>query len=381
MFGLDSIITHHRVRLKPIESSLFLKIETAMEISSSDAELIPDAWNPKVLQSRDDMSDVGRYVHFNNAGASPIPRPVADAIKAVVDSEHIYGGYEAQDMFQKDIDDLYVSIGKLINAKNPSNEVALVDSATTAWVKAFYSVPLAPGDIIVVSKVEYGANVVACLQQCSRFGASIIYAPVDEHGCLCLAALQSILASTPNVKLVCITWIPTNGGVVNNAKGIGQIVSNYPHVLYLLDACQAVGHVRVDVQAIGCHMMSATGRKYLRGPRGTGFLYVSEKALNKLGEPPTIDHHAAPWVELGQYNLKPSARRFEQWEKNICGLVGLNEAIKYLLDDNIVGAEWAEERIRDLATYLRRSLLNLNSLETPDQNSSGIFSFMATRIK
>jgi cysteine desulfurase/selenocysteine lyase len=335
-----------------------------------------DAWDERVLRVRGDMAE-GKYIHFDNAGASPPPRPVLQAVKDVLDAEHLLGGYEAQSVYAGDMEHLYGAIGRLINAKKPTEEVALVDSATTAWVKAFYSIPLAAGDVILVSKVEYGANMVAALQRCRRHGASIAYIPSDESGCVCLAALASILRSTNNVKVVCITWIPTNGGVVNDAAGIGRLIATYDTVLYLLDACQAVGHVRVDVQALGCHLLTATGRKYLRGPRGTGFLYASETALRLLGEPVTIDHHAAPWTELGDYTLKPSARRFEQWEKNISGLIGLGAAIEYYLDDKNVGAEWAERRIRCLATKLRSSLLELNKIDIPvRQNTGGIFSSM-----
>lgn len=327
-------------------------------------------WDAKVLRAREDLTDADKYCHFNNAGASPMPAPVVQAVKQVLDSEHLLGGYEAQELYEKDIQNLYSSIGRLLNAPHPTKEIALVDSATTAWVKAFYSVPLSAGDVILVSKVEYAANMVAILQQSRRVGASIVYIPSDEHGCVCLKALESILNSTPSIKLVCITWIPTNGGVVNDAARIGQLVAQHSEVLYLLDACQAVGHIKVDVQVLGCHMLAATGRKYLRGPRGTGFLYISEKTLSMVHEPATIDHLAAPWVELGAYAVQPSARRYEQWEKNISGLVGLGVAIDYYLDEASVGVEWAEQRVRGLATKLRWSFLELNSIERSEPDAS-----------
>ncbi|CAM9205098.1 unnamed protein product [Ectocarpus fasciculatus] len=345
-------------------------------------------WDAKVLKAREDLTDADKYCHFNNAGASPMPAPVVQAVKQVLDSEHLLGGYEAQELYEKDIQNLYSSIGRLLNAPHPTKEIALVDSATTAWVKAFYSVPLSAGDVILVSKVEYAANMVAILQQSRRVGASIVYIPSDEHGCVCLKALESILNSTPSIKLVCITWIPTNGGVVNDAARIGQLVAQHSEVLYLLDACQAVGHIKVDVQVLGCHMLAATGRKYLRGPRGTGFLYISEKTLSMVHEPATIDHLAAPWVELGAYAVQPSARRYEQWEKNISGLVGLGVAIDYYLDEASVGVEWAEQRVRGLATKLRwtidRSLPNITLYDLGDSavasTQCGIVSFSVNGV-
>ena len=288
-----------------------------------------------------------------------MPKPVLNTIKEVLDREHLVGGYEAQEYFADKLSRVYESLGRLIGCDDPIAEIALVDSATTAWSRAFYSIPLEEHDVILVSKVEYAANMVAILQQCKRKNAQVMYIPSDKMGCVSLPALQNMLENTPRVRAVCITWIPTNGGVVNDAEGIGQICACYPDIFYLLDACQAVGHVCVDVQALRCSMLTGTGRKYLRGPRGTGFLYVSCEVLKRLDEPITLDHFAAPWVELDRYAILPTAKRFEQWEKNVSGLIGLGCAVDYLLDESVVGMEWAQQRIRFLGRKLREALTAL----------------------
>lgn len=289
-----------------------------------------------------------------------MPKPVLQCIKDVLDREHLLGGYEAQEYYSEKYNEVYESVGRLIGCDYPNVEIALVDSATTAWSRAFYSIPLRQNDVILVSKVEYGANMVAILQQSRRKGAMVMYIPSDSSGCVSLPALQNMLENTPNVRVVCLTWIPTNGGVVNDARGVGEICASYPDVFYLLDACQAVGQVCIDVRTVRCSMLAATGRKYLRGPRGTGFLYVSSDVLPRLDEPITLDHAAAPWVELDQYHVLSTARRFEQWEKNVSGLIGLGRAIDYALDETIVGIEWAQNRIRNLGELLRQSLMRLS---------------------
>jgi cysteine desulfurase / selenocysteine lyase len=289
-----------------------------------------------------------------------MPRPVVQCVKEVLDREHLVGGYEAQEYYSEAFNEVYESIGRLIGCDYPTVEIALMDSATTAWSRAFYSIPLRENDVILVSKVEYGANMVAILQQSRRKGAMVMYIPSSSSGCVSLPALQNMLENTPNVRAVCLTWIPTNGGVVNDARGVGEICALFPDVFYLLDACQAVGQVCVDVRTLRCSMLAATGRKYLRGPRGTGFLYVSSDVLSRLDEPITLDHAAAPWVELDEYCVLSTARRFEQWEKNVSGLIGLGRAIDYALDVDVVGMEWAQRRIRELGSLLRKSLVSLS---------------------
>jgi selenocysteine lyase/cysteine desulfurase len=194
--------------------------------------------------------------------------------------------------------------------------------------------------------------------------------PDDKDGALDPNALARMIDD--RVRLIAITWIPTNGGLVNPAAEVGRVARKH-NIPYLLDACQAVGQMPIDVNRLGCDMLTATGRKFLRGPRGTGFLYVRQGLLEQL-HPPMIDHFAAPWVETDRYELRPDARRFESWENNYAARLGLGAAIDYAL---VLGLDAIESRCRELGDTLRRELRGLPSIRLHDLGSrpSAIVSF------
>jgi len=296
-------------------------------------------------------------LHFNNAGASLMPAPVLDTVVEYLNLEATIGAYEAEAREAARIDAVYDSVARLVNARR--DEIALVEHATRAWDLAFYAVPLGPGDRILTAVAEYAANYVAFLHVARRTGATIDVVPNDEHGQLSVDALRDMLDE--RVKLVAITHVPTNSGLVNPAAEIGR-VTREAGVLFLLDACQSVGQMPVDVDAIGCDMLSATGRKFLRGPRGTGFLYVRRDALERL-EPPMIDHHGAEWVARDRFALRPDARRFENWEASYATRLGLGAAIDYALE---WGIDAIRERSWQLADALRKRLSALPGVEVHD---------------
>ncbi|TCL69659.1 aminotransferase class V-fold PLP-dependent enzyme [Rhizobium sp. BK251] len=317
---------------------------------------------------RSQTPGVAHRIHLNNAGAGLMPQPVLDAMVGYLQREATIGGYETANEAGERLARVYDSVARLIGAER--EEIALTENATVAWQMAFYALEFRPGDRILTARAEYAANYVAFLQVARRTGAVVEVIPDDEDGVLDPAALERMIDD--RVRLIAITWIPTNGGLVNPAAAVGQIARRHA-IPYLLDACQAVGQMPVDVEALGCDMLSATGRKFLRGPRGTGFLYVRKNLLQAL-EPPVIDHFGAPWVAPDRYELRVDARRFETWENNYAARLGLGVAVDYAL---AIGMEEIEARCRNLADRLRYALATLPGITVHDlgPNPAAIVTF------
>lgn len=262
-------------------------------------------------QIRQDTPGVAHRVHLNNAGAGLMPNSVLQAMTGYLTREAEIGGYEAAAEAAPVLDGVYDSVARLVGAAR--DEIALVENATVAWQLAFYALAFRPGDRILTARAEYAANYVAFLQVARRTGAVIEVIPDDADGVLDPAALERMIDG--RVRLIAMTWVPTNGGLINPAEEVGRIARRHD-ILYLLDACQAVGQMPVSFETIGCDVLTATGRKFLRGPRGTGFLYMRRALLQSL-EPAMIDHFAAPWVAPDRYALRPDARRFETDRKSV----------------------------------------------------------------
>ncbi|MCK1419599.1 aminotransferase class V-fold PLP-dependent enzyme [Bradyrhizobium sp. 180] len=308
-------------------------------------------------QIRSDTPAASRLAYLHNAGAALMPAAVVAAMKQHIDLESDIGGYAAADQEARRLEAVYGSAARLLNAA--PDEIALVENATVAWQMAFYALQFRKGDRILTAEAEYAANYVAFLQVAKRTGAVIEVVPSDASGELDVQALERMLDE--RVKLIAITWAPTNGGLVNPAAAVGRTARAHG-IPYLLDACQAIGQMEVDVEAIGCDMLSATGRKFLRGPRGTGFLYVRRAMLQGL-EPPMIDHFAAPWVSRDEYRLRDDARRFETWENNYAARLGLGAAVDYAL---AIGLGPIEQRCRLLADRLRSGLACIRGIKIRD---------------
>jgi selenocysteine lyase/cysteine desulfurase len=277
-------------------------------------------------------------IHLNNAGAALLSQPTLDTMTAYLRREAEIGGYEAAAEARPAIAATYEAIAELVGGR--SAEIALFDNATHAWNAAFYSVPLRPGDQILTGRAEYGSNVLAYWQAARRTGAEVVVVPNDEYGQLDVAALERLAGE--RTALIGVSHVPTSGGLVQPAAAIGRIARGCG-ALFLLDATQSAGQFPVDVDAIGCDMLTGTGRKFLRGPRGTGFLWVRPAALDRLD---------------------PSgARRFATWEHSYANVLGLGSAVRQALD---LGLEAIGPRAAALGARLREQLAGLPGVTVHD---------------
>jgi selenocysteine lyase/cysteine desulfurase len=297
-------------------------------------------------------------LHLNNAGSALPTTRTLQAVQDHLTLEAQIGGYEAHDRNLAGIEAFYDATARLLNCAR--EEVAFVENATRAWDMAFYSLRFASGDRILTSVAEYASNFIAFLQIARQTGAKVEVVPDDAQGQIDVAALSRMIDA--RTRLIAITHVPSQNGLVQPAAEVGK-VARAAGVPYLLDACQSAGQIPLDVEAIGCDMLSGTGRKYLRGPRGTGFLYVRKSLLDRL-EPPFLDLHAAEWTGPASYKMRDDARRFENWECFYAGKLGLAVAIEQYL---ALGPQPIGERVMGLAAQLRQRLAQLPGVTVHDR--------------
>ncbi|GAB3640226.1 aminotransferase class V-fold PLP-dependent enzyme [Spirosoma arcticum] len=309
---------------------------------------------------RADTPGTRHVVHLNNAGASLMPKPVVDAIINHIALETELGGYEAAELRQAAIQGFYTTTADLLNTK-PEN-IAATANATDAYARGLSSIPFERGDVILTTINDYVSNQIAFLSLQKRFGIKIVRADDDPQGGVSVEDMAARIKSL-RPRLVAVTHVPTNSGLVQPVEAVGPLCREYD-VLYLVDACQSVGQLPVDVTQIQCDFLTATCRKFLRGPRGMGFLYVSDKVLSEGYAPLFIDLHGASWESANEFRSVPTALRFEDWEFPYALVLGAAEAHRYALN---VGLDNIRERNAELCNYLRDSLTNLPGLRLLDE--------------
>lgn len=317
---------------------------------------------------RSETPGTKEVIHFNNAGSSLPPEVVRKAVNDYNNEEMTFGGYETNAKYLPQLEATYDSVATLLNANR--DEIALVENATAAWNAAFQAIDWQNGDIIIATQADYASNYLSYLHLKRRCEIVIKVIPTLPSGDTDLNALEGMMS--PQVKLISVTHMPTNGGLTVAAEAIGKIAKQQG-ILYLLDACQSAGQYPLDVEKIGCDMLSATGRKYLRAPRGTGFLYVRKAVLPML-TPYWVDLHAAQWTGESSYEIRKDARKFESWEASRANTMGLKAAVDYAL---AIGVDQIWGRVQGLSKRLRTQLekLPLVSLHDISEVKSGLVSF------
>jgi selenocysteine lyase/cysteine desulfurase len=315
---------------------------------------------PTLSRWRADTPGCDRVVQLNNAGAALTPGPVQEAVAAHLALESEIGGYEAADARLDALRGAYDALAQLLGTA-PRN-LAMQQNSTVAFAQAFGAFDLGPGDVILTSRADYASNQIMYLALARRRGVEIIRAPDAPEGGIDPQAVREIVARR-RPAILALTWVPTNSGLVQPAEAVGEICRD-SGVPYIVDACQAVGQMPVDVSRLHCDYLAGTSRKFLRGPRGVGFLYVADRALEAGGYPLTVDMHGATWSDPDEFTLKPDARRFESWEISYALVLGLGAAAEYALT---VDMETARERSWALARYAREGLAAIAGVRVLDR--------------
>ncbi len=315
-----------------------------------------------IEQIRKDIPHYGNKIFFNSAGASLMPQSVVQKINYYLREEEKLGGYKVADLKENEINEFYNQASKLIGCE-PRN-IAFTHDATDAYIKALSSIHFQKGDVIITTNDDYSSNQIQFISLQKRFGIEIIRIKNLENGDLDIEDFQQ-LVEKHKPKLVAVTHVPTNSGLIQNVEAIGEICSK-KQITFLVDACQSVGQLNVDVQKIKCDFLTTTGRKFLRGPRGTGFLFVSDRMLEKEYSPLLIDGGGATWTEKFDFEALPTARRFQTWEAPYALIIGFSEALRYA---NEIGIDNIKVRNQELMVRFRENLSNLSDVRVFDNGS------------
>ncbi len=314
---------------------------------------------------RADTPGCATKIHFNNAGAALMPKPVIEAQQEYLAKEALAGGYELADEREKEIDGFYTSMAKLLGCS--AQNVAFTVSATNSFARALSCIPFQTGDTILIANEDYISNQIQFLSLAKRLGIVMVRADSLPEGGVDPDSMRKLM-DKHRPRLVSLTQVPTNSGIVQPVEEVGKLCRERD-LLYLVDGCQSTGQLPVDMKSIGCDFFSGTFRKFLRGPRGAGFLFVSDRVLGQNLWPLYVDMRGADWVEKDTFVPQKSARRFEDWEFNYSLVVGSGAAVDYALN---IGIPEIEQRNAHLGTLVRKGLqgLGLKILDKGKRQSS-----------
>jgi len=360
----------------PVLAGTYGRADIMMEINFNErpSAIKKTALNAQEIQQlRTETKGTSERIHFNNAGASLPPDMVVETVINYLNEEAVYGGYETEYKYREELENTYTLIAKLINANK--DEVAIVENASTAWGLAFNGISFEKGDVIITSEMEYVTNLMGFLNAKKSYGIEIKVIPNDEHGNFLLSTLEETISH--QTKLIAITHIPSTSGSMIPIIEIGKIACRH-NILYLVDACQSAGQLPIDVREIDCDILAITGRKYLRAPRGTGFLYVRKEVQDKL-KLTLMDSHTAEWVSETDFKIRDDARRFELYEKNRALALGLGKAVEYAMN---IGIDRIWQRVQNLAGKMRKQLEDIDGITVHDQGDQkcGIVTFSVNGV-
>lgn len=316
----------------------------------------------QIARWREETPGCAHRTHLNNAGAALMPGPVVEAVRDYLEEEALHGGYETADARADQIDSAYRVLGRLVGSA-PSN-IAIVENATVATSQALSAFDFQAGDTVVTTNVDYSSNQIMLLNLAERLGIRVSRAEDLPEGGVDPESVASLIREH-RPRLVLMSWVPTNSGLVQDARAVGAICRE-AGVPFLLDACQAVGQLPADVEELRCDFLAATSRKFLRGPRGLGFLYVSDRMLQQGLRPLFPDTHGARWTAADRFKLEPGASRFENWEFPYALVAGLGAAAEYALR---IGIDTIGLRSRELAEYAREQLSRIEGAKVLDRGT------------
>lgn len=309
---------------------------------------------------RADTPGCAHRIHLNNAGSALPPAPVVEAMQKHLELEACIGGYEAADQAAADISGFYQAVARLLHTQ-PRN-IAFAASATDAYARALSAIDWQAGDVILTTENDYVSNQIAFLSLQKRFHIRLLRARDTAEGGVDVADVERLIREH-HPRLVAVTHVPTNSGLVQPVEAIGRLCRE-AGVWYLVDACQSAGQLALDVERIGCDFLSATMRKFMRGPRGAGFLFASDRALDAGLELLLPDMRSATWTGPDTYDPAPDARRFEYWEMPPALILGSKAAAEYAL---AVGMDQIEARVRHLSAYTRQLIGAVPGVRVLDQ--------------